>query len=202
MRRHRFPLLLVLALLTLAGCGNDGPDASQAPSEAERTGPSAAADLLGPGGENLGSVTLTFDAGATVVDVTAQGLSPGPHGFHVHKSGTCEAASPDPTDPTKTGDFLSAGGHLAADGQEHGDHDGDLPSLIVAQDGTASLTTPTDRLGMDDVLDDDGSAVMIHAKPDNFGNIPERYAPGGPDETTTKTGDSGDRVACGVLRTG
>jgi superoxide dismutase, Cu-Zn family len=48
-------------------------------------------------------------------------------------------------------------------------------------------------------MDDEGTAVMVHAGPDNFANIPERYAPNGPDADTLKTGDSGDRIACGVV---
>ncbi len=76
---------------------------------------------------------------------------------------------------------------------------GDLPPLLASAEGTAVLNVESARLTADDVLDDDGSAVMIHADPDNLGNIPERYAPGGPDEKTVDTGDSGDRVACAVL---
>jgi Cu-Zn family superoxide dismutase len=142
---------------------------------------------------------LTFQSGLTVVVVEATGLTAGPHGFHVHSVGRCEPDSPDPADPAKVGAFLSAGGHLSDEGQTHGSHDGDLPSLLAGADGTAGLTTSTDSLAQADVLDDDGSAVMIHELPDNFGNIPERYAPQGPDEATAKTGDSGGRIACAVL---
>ena len=59
--------------------------------------------------------------------------------------------------------------------------------------------TTTDAFEMDAVLDADGSAVMVHAGPDNFGNIPTRYAPAGPDADTQATGDSGGRAACGVV---
>ncbi len=196
------------AAVALTGCGGDDPDPAAAPSAEPSAAPSAApsasepaaesvsADLVGPAGEDLGTVTLEFGDDGTTVDVQASGLEPGPHGFHVHKSGTCEPDSPDPTDPAKTGDFLSAGGHLAEEGQVHGDHDGDLPSLIAGQEGAATLITTIDSLTMDNVLDEDGSAVMIHAMPDNFGNVPERYAPDGTDEMTDKTGDAGGRVAC------
>jgi Cu-Zn family superoxide dismutase len=144
-------------------------------------------------------VELSFDDDGTTVVVEAAGLTPGPHGFHIHSIGTCEPDSPDPAAPATTGDFLSAGGHLAKEGQVHSGHDGDLPSLIVTADGTASLTVTTDTLSEEDVLDADGSAAMIHAGADNFRNIPERYAAGGPDEMTSKTGDSGGRVACAEL---
>ena len=188
---------LLLAVLVLPACG-DGPQQA-APSSPTPAGPSASAELLAPDGTSRGTVTLSFEGDRTVVDVRATGLTPGPHGFHVHKTGRCEPKSPDPTDPTKTGDFLSAGGHLAKEGQTHGNHAGDLPSLIVGSDGGAELTTTIDGLSMQDVLDADGSAVMVHALPDNFANVPERYAPQGPDETTKKTGDAGGRVACAAL---
>ena len=58
----------------------------------------------------------------------------------------------------------------------------------------------TDALTLADLLDDDGSAVMVHEDPDNYANIPERYAPEGPDQMTRNTGDSGGRIACGPVR--
>jgi Cu-Zn family superoxide dismutase len=124
---------------------------------------------------------------------------PGFHGFHVHETGTCEPQSANPSDPAMVGDFLSAGGHLSSEEQAHSDHLGDLSSLLAHKDGTATLTVTTDRLTEQDLLDADGSAVMVHAGSDNFGNIPERYAPAGTDEMTDDTGDSGGRVACAVL---
>lgn len=61
------------------------------------------------------------------------------------------------------------------------------------------MTVATDRISAEDLLDDDGAALIIHDNPDNYGNIPERYAPDGPDEETLSTGDAGDRQACGVF---
>jgi superoxide dismutase, Cu-Zn family len=86
-------------------------------------------------------------------------------------------------------------------------HVGDLPSLFVDDDGRASMAFWTDvRHGgparpfdTEDLLDKDGSAVMVHAGRDNFANIPTRYAPGGPDAMTRATGDAGGRVACAVV---
>jgi len=150
-------------------------------------------------GAEVGTAVLRKDGDAVAIDVDVADLEPGFHGFHLHAVGLCEPASPDPSDPAKVGDFLSAGGHLGADASDHGAHAGDLPALLVEQDGTATLTVRTDAVTMDDLLDDDGSAVMIHADADNFAHIPERYAPAGPDEQTLRTGDAGDRIACGVL---
>ena len=169
-------LAALTASVALTACGNDEPATATAPSSTGKPGPSVSADLLGPDGATRGTVTLSFDGEATVVDVRATGLPPGPHGFHVHKTGVCEPKSPDPADPSKTGDFLSAAGHLAEEGQTHGNHTGDLPSLLAGPDGEAALTTTMSGLSMEAVLDADGSAVMGHAMPDNFGNVPERYS--------------------------
>jgi Cu-Zn family superoxide dismutase len=198
MRRLPAFALAVVVPVVLTGCGDDAPSTAT-PSSTTSPGPGVTADLLAPDGATRGTVTLSFDGDAAVVDVRATGLTPGPHGFHVHTTGKCEPNSPDPTDPAKTGDFLSAGGHLAEQGQTHGTHTGDLPSLIAAADGTAMMTARVGGISRDDVLDADGSAVMVHALSDNFGNVPERYAPQGPDEATTKTGDAGARVACAAL---
>jgi len=195
--------------MSLVGCGTDEGTSSSAatgaPSASASSSPSGAqagtitASLLDAAGAEAGTVELRFDADRTTVVVEASGLTPGPHGFHVHAIGVCEPGSPDPAAPTKTGDFLSAGGHLAKEGQVHSAHDGDLPSLMAAADGTARMTVTTDTLLEQNVLDADGSAAMVHAGADNFRNVPERYAPQGPDETTSKTGDSGGRIACAVL---
>jgi Cu-Zn family superoxide dismutase len=202
-------VLGLLAALALSGCaggedtsGATPTGASPSPTAASPspgTGDTASASFLDPEGAEAGTVDLRFDGDRTTVVVEASGLAPGPHGFHIHAIGRCEPDSTDPAEPTRTGDFLSAGGHLAKEGQVHGAHDGDLPSLIVAEDGTARMTVTTDSLSAQDVLDSDGSAVMIHALADNFRNVPERYAPEGPDETTNKTGDSGGRIACAEL---
>jgi superoxide dismutase, Cu-Zn family len=66
-------------------------------------------------------------------------------------------------------------------------------------DGTARLTLVTHRFGLSEHLDEDGSAVIVHAATENFGNLPsERYDPD-PDEATLNTGDAGGRVECGVV---
>src|SRR5918996_1020897 len=93
--------------------------------------------------------------------------------------------------------FAFAGGHLNPDGATHGDHAGDLPALLVNADGSGLLATVTDRFTLADLRDADGSAMMVHELPDNYANIPERYAPQGPDEATLSTGDAGSRLACG-----
>ena len=61
------------------------------------------------------------------------------------------------------------------------------------------MTFQTDRLTTENLMDDNGSALMIHSDPDNYANIPERYAAAGPDEDTRSAGDAGSRLACGVI---
>lgn len=141
--------------------------------------------------------TVTFEIRGTGVEVVADvsGLEPGFHGFHIHETGTCDPDAP-------MGAFDTAGGHWAPGSQTHGDHVGDLPPLLAAEDGTARATVITQRFPLVDLADEDGSAVMVHAGRDNQANVPDRYRAGrrpGPDMETLDTGDSGDRVACGVI---
>jgi superoxide dismutase, Cu-Zn family len=149
----------------------------------------AAVTLRTADGDAVGRVWMheRRRSGTVTVMARVRGLTPGFHGFHVHTAGRCEPPG-----------FTSAGGHLNPDGSEHGDHAGDLPSLLVNADGTGILATATDRFSLADLRDADGSAVMVHSGRDNFANIPPRY--GGPDAGTLDTGDSGTRVACGVVR--
>jgi len=73
---------------------------------------------------------------------------------------------------------------------------------LVNADGTGEARFKTDRYDVANLFDADGSAIIIHASPDNFANIPARYAPTGPDATTLGTGDAGGRFACGVVEGG
>ncbi|MFI6499498.1 superoxide dismutase family protein [Nonomuraea typhae] len=135
----------------------------------------------------------------TRLSVTATGLPPGYHGFHVHTTGICDPAAIDPA-TGKVSPFYTAGGHFDLAGATHGNHAGDLPSLLVAQDGTGAAAAVTDRFRVRQLRDADGSAVIVHALPDNLANIPARYSPSGPDEATLRTGDAGGRIACGLLK--
>jgi len=178
-----------------ASAGGAGSSASGASSAA---GTVAQAQLATPQGVEVGTVSFAVDGDVVTVTAEVEGLPAGFKGFHIHAIGKCEPNSPNPADPSKVGDFLSAGGHLGASAAAHPGHQGDLSSLEVRSDGSAELVTTTDAFDLDAVLDADGSAVMVHAGPDNFGNIPTRYAPA-PDADTQATGDSGGRAACGVV---
>jgi Cu-Zn family superoxide dismutase len=143
--------------------------------------------LYDTAGQRVGIVRLTQEwDGKVVVRVRLHDLPPGFHGFHVHTVGECILP------------FTSAGGHFDLDGHSHRDHAGDLPVLLVNTDGTAEAKFETDRFPVADLLDADGSALIIHANPDNYANIPTRYV-AAPDATTLATGDAGARIACGVV---
>jgi len=150
----------------------------------------AVARLQDVNGVAAGTVSFTQVNANVIVVAHVVGLPPGFHGFHIHAVGLC--------DPTGETPFASAGPHHNPGGHQHADHAGDLPSLLVLETGAGDLTAVTDRFSVAELLDSDGSAVIIHANADNFANIPERY--GVPDEQTLATGDSGGRIACGVVQ--
>ncbi|MGM7668597.1 superoxide dismutase family protein [Microbacterium sp. A93] len=214
-------LLGLGGMLTLSACGGGGgtnddaatpapvPEAatpSVAEGEDEDSGASGTASgsaftaaLQDTDGGELGTVEVGEAEGALEFTVDVSGLEPGFYGLHVHGVGECEPDSAAPDDPSDTGAFKSAGGHIGAEDTDHPDHAGDLPTLLVQESGEGHLTVRTDRLTAEDFGDEDGAAMMVHSKPDNFANIPERYAPEGADEDTTGAGDAGDRLACGVI---
>ena len=151
--------------------------------------PEAEAVLLDGSGAEVGTVTFaTGGHGKVEVRVKVTGLAPGFHGFHVHAIGTCTAP-----------DFASAGGHFNPASVTHPGHAADMPVVLVNADGNGSARFRTDRYAIVDMFDADGSAVIVHANPDNYANIPtDRYDPD-PDATTLATGDAGPRLACGVV---
>jgi superoxide dismutase, Cu-Zn family len=149
-------------------------------------------ELVNASGGDVGFVKLTKQGGKVIVRGEIEGLTPGFHGFHVHAVGQCVAP------------FTSAGGHYNPAGVGHGSHAGDMPSLLVLDDGSAEGQFSTDNFSIAELFDADGSAIIVHAGPDNFANIPTRYQSTtegvfGPDSATLATGDAGARVACGVV---
>ena len=143
------------------------------------------AATLAPSAGNNVSGTVTFVQEGRKVFVIAEvlGLKPGPHGFHVHEKGDCSAA-----------DFSSAGGHFNPDGQPHGDpsagahHVGDMPMLVADASGkaTARAELRSMSIGGGGTTDIVGKAVVVHADADDFRSQP--------------AGNSGARVACGVIK--
>ena len=179
-----------LAALLLLGVPMLSPVMAQ---DAPQIGASAL--LQDVDGNQVGTVRILEEAdfGTLAIVVQVQNLTPGFHGFHIHTTGQCDPGADPP--------FSSAGGHLNPADTNHPEHAGDLPPLLVMQDGTAAISVRTDRLTLADLLDDDGAAVIVHSGPDNAAHIPDRYADA-PDEETLSSGDSGDPVACGVIEEG
>ena len=99
----------------------------------------------------------------------------GPHGFHVHVNGSCEAG--DPKDP-----FQAAGGHWNPTNQPHGNHTGDFP-VLFSNNGYARMQFFTNKFKVKDVI---GKAIIIHENPDDYRSQP--------------SGNAGKRLACGVIR--
>jgi Cu-Zn family superoxide dismutase len=176
MLRHRNHLTSTLAaVLLLAACRPMVSD-----------GRRATAPLRDSGGQAVGTLTLVDAPGQPLsIEGEISGLPAGTHGIHFHAVGQCDAA----------GQFASAGAHFNPGSRKHGlesaegPHAGDLPNLVVGADGRAvvRMTTARVTLGRESasLLDTDGSAVVVHAEPD--------------DQRTDPSGNSGARIACGVI---
>jgi Cu-Zn family superoxide dismutase len=161
---------------------------------------SAVVELRGANGAAIGTIVLAPQRRGVLVSANVRGLTPGYHGFHVHAIGRCDRAAVDATG--RPAPFASAGPHFNPERVDHGLHRGDFPPLLVSRAGTATAAFVTDRFTVRQLIDVDGSAAIIHANRDNSANIPDRYVGpegAGPDFATRETGDSGDRVACGVV---
>ena len=163
---------LVSATVLLAACA--GMDAS---------GPKATATLESRSGSSVTGTVSFQSAGQKVrVEASVTGLTPGEHGFHVHEAGDCSAA-----------DATSAKGHFNPATKAHGHHGsaerhaGDMPNLVADSSGKATLSVELDTLSLTEgptgILN---RSVVIHADPDDY--------------KTQPAGNSGKRVACGVIR--
>ena len=134
-------------------------------------------------GDAIGTVVMEQSpTRGFLVTVMLEGLEPGFHGIHIHTIGSC---SPD---------FKASGGHINVDDKQHGllnpdgPDNGDLPNIYVAPDGTAQAEMFTTLVDADMLMDDDGSAIVVHENRD--------------DHITQPIGGAGGRVACGVLSAG
>lgn len=158
--------------------------------EAER----AIAILRDSDGNVVGNAVLTetpdgvrVQAQITNLDAAVTGDERGQHGFHIHEVGQC-------TPP----DFTSAGSHFNPTGADHGlldpdgPHAGDLINLWIEANGQGDYDVVTDLItlgeGERSIFDEDGSALVIHATADDY--------------HTDSSGESGDRLACGVITSG
>ncbi|HEX8445135.1 MAG TPA: superoxide dismutase family protein [Sphingomonas sp.] len=146
--------------------------------------PRATATLMDATGAAKGNATFEQTASGLRMRVQATGMAPGPKGLHFHMMGKCDAP-----------DFTTAGGHWNPTGMKHGKdsgagpHLGDLPNIEIGADGRGQIDTVAAGVmlmsGATPLLDADGAAILIHAGPDDY--------------RTDPSGNSGSRLACGVV---
>ena len=150
----------------------------------------ASMTLVGPDGTGkpIGAVTITESKSGLVFTPNLTNLPPGSHGYHVHEMASCGTSEKD----GKKVPAGAAGGHFDPTGARHhagpsGDgHLGDLPPLVVADNGGASTAVTAPRLTK--LSEVKGKALMIHAGGDNFADQPKPL------------GGGGERIACGVIQ--
>jgi len=211
-RTARWALGALAAPLLLGAC-SDVPKKSaastSAPAATSSRAPEAKTTLATADGVQAGTVTFTAVARGTEVDVqvtSTNAIGAGRfHGIHVHANddpANGEGCKADPAMAPSTW-FTAVDGHFKEGSATHNEHKGDLPSILVGKDGTASLRFTTDRFTPSDVV---GKAVVVHAGADNFANVPtgdlpDQYKPNADAATakTAATGNAGDRMACGVI---
>jgi superoxide dismutase, Cu-Zn family len=183
-------VLLAAAVIGFAACepAADAPEPAVRDTTAMQPQQPAAdqeieIQLMNAAGEQVGVSHLTQQGSGVEVHVRVSGLEPGSeHGIHFHENGTCEAPA-----------FESAGGHFNPTNAQHGldnpdgPHMGDMPNIRAGDDGVADTTF----VKPDVQVRGDGTslqqlALVVHAGRD--------------DQRTDPSGDSGDRIACGVVR--
>lgn len=164
----------VSALLLIAGTAG---------AAAQDAGGRAVTEVRAADGTLKARAMVWSTARGVEVRIQAAGLAPGHYGTHLHAVGRCEGP-----------DFVSAGPHWNPTERQHGSlnpqghHLGDLPNLEVDESGAGRLEyaiAGAEMSGSQGLLDDDGAAVVIHAAADDY--------------RTDPSGNSGARIACGVL---
>lgn len=145
--------------------------------------PEAVAELAPASGSKVGGTVNFVEIGTRVhVSATLSGLTPGPHGIHIHDRGDCSAS-----------DATSAGGHYNPTGTVHGNaasgahHAGDLPNLVADAAGNARYEALIDGVTVrPSATSINFRALVIHADADDYATQP--------------AGNSGTRIACGEIR--
>jgi superoxide dismutase, Cu-Zn family len=146
---------------------------------------SAHADIVNAQGQNIGGAKIVPAKKGVKIEVNVSQLPPGKHGIHVHAVGKCDGPA-----------FTTAGGHLNPDTKKHGKdnpegpHAGDLLMIEAKADGTAKATLLDTMVTLGDgpnsVFHEGGTSIVIHEKEDDY--------------KTDPAGNSGARIACGVIQ--
>jgi Cu-Zn family superoxide dismutase len=152
---------------------------------AQQKARSAQADIVNTQGQKIGTATIRQSGGGVHMNVEVSKLPPGKHGIHVHTVGKCEGP-----------DFTSAGAHFNPTSKKHGKdnpegpHAGDLLNIEVAADGSGKTSLSDSNVilsgGPSSLFHKSGTALVIHEKPDDY--------------KTDPAGNSGARIACGVIK--
>ncbi|HSZ74812.1 MAG TPA: superoxide dismutase family protein [Rhizomicrobium sp.] len=146
----------------------------------------AAAKIVGLDGREIGIAKFAQSSHGVLIEIEVHGLTPGAHAIHIHSAGVCdmkrkfENAGPDFSPTPKMHGYFGKGGP----------HAGDLPNEYAGADGTlhAAILASAISLGKGKktIFDKDGASIIVHANGDDYTNQP--------------AGNSGPRVACGVIR--
>ncbi|MDZ5713336.1 superoxide dismutase family protein [Jeotgalibacillus haloalkalitolerans] len=180
MKNYTIGLVISMIAAGLGGC--QMLQDSTVPASAV---PVIESEMVNSGGEKIGTATFQESDEGVVIQLSVKGLEPGEKAVHIHKTGVC-------TPP----EFDSAGSHFNPGKKQHGFenpkgyHAGDLPNLKVDEDGTIDLELTVKELTLEkdnthSLLDEDGSAIVIHEGPDDY--------------KTDPSGNSGARIACGEI---
>lgn len=183
--QHKATAFFITTTMAAVVIGVGKPSAQpEAPTQA----PQATAQLVNLKNQEIGVATLTQTPAGVKIALNARNLPANSSlAFHVHQTGACNASKK----------FTTAGNHFNPTGKAHGhqakggSHAGDMPNQQTAPDGTLVTTVLNTGITLDDnpatgVMKTGGTALILHAKPDDYKSQP--------------AGAAGDRIACGVIK--